>query len=246
MHRLLASAVAALLLLLTAVGSALAYRVQPLIVTLRPSGPEASTKVSIQNTEAGPITLELTPLRVTVDENGEAVRTDELSDIMVFPPQAIIPPGREQVVQLRYVGEPEIDTARVYAIRVSQLPVDMGQGEATGGARTEIKVGVDFLVHALVQTEEMDTAVDVAATRTLGDGSIEFDLENDGDAVAVIADVPLFASDANGTRIALDPASFQTRGFGALFKDGPPRTVAVGAEHLTELSGDVAVTVDKP
>ena len=234
----------ALTLLAVPVG-ALAYRVQPLIAYLAPSGAGSTTKMVLSNTEATPITLELTGLSVTVGPDGQAVRVPEEDDLLVFPPQTIIPPGREQVVQVRYVGAPDIESARVYGVRVSQLPVSLSaaQDEETG---TDLKIGVDFISHLIVQGDGMEATLSVGAPERTEDGGLRAPISNTGDGVAIGSDLVWTLTDANGTERRVTNEGAQLDGFGAVLNDGVARTVSFSPEAVRGLEGDVRVVVAGP
>lgn len=226
---------------------ALAYRVQPLIVQLAPSGAGSATKLVLSNTEATPITLELTPLAVTVGEDGVAVRVPEDEDILVFPPQTIIPPGREQVVQLRYVGAPDIAEAAVYAVRISQLPVTVPGTQPGGeGVGTDLKVGVDFISHVIVQGPDMVPDLRLGAAIRAADGSLRVPVRNEGDGVVLGADLVWTLTDEAGATVEVGSDAAEVEGFGALLADGALRTAVIAPGAAAGLSGDVSVTVRRP
>lgn len=234
----------ALTLLAVPVG-ALAYRVQPLIAYLTPSGAGSSTKLVLSNTEATPITLELTPLSVTVGPDGQAERVPEDSDLLVFPPQTIIPPGREQVVQVRYVGAPDIATARIYGVRISQLPVAMS-APTDAQTGTDLKVGVDFISHLIVQSDGMEAALNLGPSERTEDGGLRAPITNAGSGVAIGSDLVWMLTDANGATRRVTNEGAKLDGFGAVMNDGVARTVSFSADAVRGLEGDVSVVVAAP
>ncbi len=118
-------------LMFTLVGAIVeAMTVQPVVVDMRMAGREMSAPVRVENNGPNPLPVEL---RVNeMDFLPDGVRaSDRLSDdLMVFPPQAIIPPGETQVFRLQYIGDPDADRSRHYYVTVAQLPVELPEGQS--------------------------------------------------------------------------------------------------------------------
>lgn len=120
----------ALFMLFAAATAAWAMSVSPVVVDLQPAGRRASQVVTIENRYARPITLEMRVQRAEYTDDG--VRgTGELSDdLVVFPPQVIIPANGTQAVRVQYVGDPAITRGRHYFATIAQLPVEMPEGQS--------------------------------------------------------------------------------------------------------------------
>ena len=115
------SSLAAMLVLSSAL-PAHAYKVAPLVMELEPTGQQSQTTVTVTNTHAYPLTLEFTPTKRHVAEDGTETETPADDDFLIFPPQAIVPPGKAQKLRVKYVGEtPEMSEA--YRLTVNQIPV---------------------------------------------------------------------------------------------------------------------------
>lgn len=112
------------------VGAVVAMTVQPVVVDMRMAGRDMSAPVRVENNGPNPLPVEVRI--VETDFSVDTVRaSDRLSeDIMVFPPQALIPPGETQVFRLQYVGDPSSDRSKHYYAEVSQLPVQLPEGQS--------------------------------------------------------------------------------------------------------------------
>lgn len=112
------------------VGAVAAMTVQPVVVDMRMAGREMSAPVRVENNGPNPLPVEVRI--VETDFSVDTVRaSDRLSeDIMVFPPQAIIPPGETQVFRLQYVGDPSSDRSKHYYAEVAQLPIQLPEGQS--------------------------------------------------------------------------------------------------------------------
>lgn len=219
-----------------------AHEVQPMIVTVPPSGAGSAFRLMIKNTEAVPITLELQPLKVLVGPDGSVERTPEDADIILFPPQTIIPPGAEQAVQVRYVGAPDLTEAKVYAVLVSQLPVDFSTTEGPGGSVTQVKIGFNFLSHIFVTPPGAKEALSFSVGRKGPDGVLSFEASNDGAAAALFRTAIWTLTDASGRKVELEADKLSYGQFGALMPHSK-RTLTVRADLVSDLSGDITVAM---
>ncbi len=100
-----------------------AYKVQPMVAEMSPIGKGAQMSMRIDNTGKDPLTVELTPFSMTMDENGNETTKLAEDDLLVIPFTAIIPPGRSQSVMVRYLGNPSISQSKSYRISVRQVKV---------------------------------------------------------------------------------------------------------------------------
>lgn len=222
------------------------YQVQPMLATLAPSGSGASVRMTLKNTGAIPITLELEPFRVSVDQAGIPTRAPEEKDLLVFPPQTILPPGKEQVVQVRYVGDPALTEARAYGVRVNQLPVTFSQGAAAStGAGTDLKMSFSFLSHLFVTPAGASAKIDVTSADKAPDGTVKMSVVNRGNAVLVLNDAVWVVEDGAGHKAEVPNADVSLGDFSALLP-GQQRTAIVAAKDAAALQGSLHAAVRLP
>ena len=220
-----------------------AHEVQPMIVNVTPSGSAASYRLMVRNTDAKPITLEISPLRVLVDDTGTSQRTPELADIVLFPPQTLVNPGQEQAIQVRYVGDPTIKEGRVYAILVSQLPIDfttVGNGDSS---TTKIKVGFDFVSHMVVQPASAVPNLSITNIHHQPNGDLVFDVLNSGDGVALLRNAQWVLKSSPGQPLTLPADSVSFGKFGAILPGGK-RVMTIAAPLISGLTNDVTVAIN--
>lgn len=244
MKKLIIAACAGLLAcaVLGPVGLASAHEVQPMIATVSPSGSNANYRVMIRNTDAMPITLEIAAYRVEVDAEGTAVRTPEDNDVVLFPPQTIVQPGGTQAVQVRYVGDPAITQGRVYAIVISQLPVDFAMASGTDGSQTQVKIGFDFVSHMFVQPPTARPNLEIGAATRNAQGDIVFDVTNSGDGVALLRTAEWTLTPSSGTPVVLDSEKVDFGKFGAILPGGT-RKMVISSQAVSDTSANVAVAI---
>jgi len=115
---------------LMTIGTALAMTVQPVIVDLKPSGHAMSATVAVQNTFTAPLPIGITIQSLDFDEKGVKPTGKDPGDLLVYPPQALIPPGQTQSFRVQWVGDPQLAQSKHYYVTVAQLPVKLPEGQS--------------------------------------------------------------------------------------------------------------------
>ena len=111
-------------------GVVVAMTVQPVAVDMKMAGRQASAPVRVENNGPNPLPVEVRIVETDFAEDTVTASDRVSEDVLVFPPQAIIAPGETQVFRLQYVGDPGGDRSRHYYAEVSQLPVELPEGQS--------------------------------------------------------------------------------------------------------------------
>ena len=228
-----------------AAGTAQGYQVQPMLATIEPSGAKSQLTMSIKNSGAVPITLEMTPFRATVDEAGTPTRVNEEKDVLVYPAQTMVPPGKEQTVQIRYIGDPALTNARMYGVRVSQLPVSasgIATGASASGAAADVKVSFNFFSHIIVSPATAQSQVVVEDVGRNGNGDLMLRIANTGAGIAVLNASGIKLTDAAGKEVTLGTDQLKIGDFSA-FMPGQTRRGIVEKKNLAGLTGTIKPTL---
>lgn len=146
---------AATTLLAMPASSVLAMTVQPVVIDLKTSGRDMSQVVTVENTFANPLPVELTVQELTLTESGVSPTGKDPGDLLVFPPQALIEPGQTQSFRVQYVGDPTLAASKHYYITVAQLPVKLPEGQSA------IQILYNFQVLASVAPAGMKPKLEV-------------------------------------------------------------------------------------
>lgn len=109
------------------VPGAAAVTVSPMVVDMETVGRRAVARLQVVNTWANPVPVEITVERVELDQEGTPSTVPAEDDFLVFPPLALIPPGRTQVFRIQYLGDPDLDRSRSYIFNTRQVPVELPQ-----------------------------------------------------------------------------------------------------------------------
>ena len=146
---------------------AVALNVQPVIIDLLSSGRRTSSVVTLQNTFATTVPVELVAHELTII-NGELKETAvEAEDLLIFPAQATVEPGQSQAFRVQWVGEPDLQASKHFFVTVGQLPVVLPENQNAIQVLYNFKV----LVSVGAPAAEAELAVQSATIETREDGS---------------------------------------------------------------------------
>jgi fimbrial chaperone protein len=120
---------------LTAVTAHLSSAVQamstsPVHIEMSTTGTAGRNQVTVTNDAPTTLPVEVHIQRMTMDENGNQRLSKGGDDFLIFPPQAIIPPGGTQVFRLQWVGEPLIAESQSFVMTMSQVPLKLPQNKS--------------------------------------------------------------------------------------------------------------------
>jgi fimbrial chaperone protein len=129
--RNLALACAMILVMFSSATPAIAMTVQPVVINLSTSGRGMSKVITVENTFATPLPVEIRVEELTLASTGVQSTGKDPGDLLVFPPQALIQPGQTQSFRVQYVGDPTLARSKHYYITVAQLPVKLPEGQSS-------------------------------------------------------------------------------------------------------------------
>lgn len=132
-----------------------AFKVEPMSAEMAPIGKRAQMSMRIENSSTKPLTVELFPLSMTMDEYGKETIKAADDELLVIPVTAIIQPGRSQSVMVRYLGDPSISESKAYRVAIKQVAVQ----------RASQKTGqVSFLLqfNTLINVRPQNTAPELS------------------------------------------------------------------------------------
>ncbi|MES3057672.1 fimbria/pilus periplasmic chaperone [Sphingomonas faeni] len=219
-----------------------AVAVTPMITSLEPTGAHSSYRMSVKNTEAVPVTVEFETWSMELDDNGMRTLTEDKDDLLVFPPQSIIPPGREQIVQIRYIGKLADAKGRMYVVRVAQLPIELGTAP---GATTGAKMKIAFNVSTNIYVAPPKTAgrLEVRSVTRQANGDVLASVENVGDGFALLRNATYAVTNAQGQKILVEPSKIEVGDVSALGA-GRRRNLRIAAEDVkTEGASELTLEV---
>lgn len=240
-HRRLAALFAATIFMTGVTAPAHAMDISPMVSKITPTGSGASYRMTIRNTSAMPATVEVEVYRMQVDDKGERSLVAEDNDIAVFPVQSVIPANREQVVQVRYIGDPA-EEGRMYLVRAAQLPINMPTTTAEGGAGADVQVAFTINTYVFVAPARSRGAIDVTGVTRAPNGDVIVEARNTGNGFAYLREAKITLKTADGKTIDIAPADIDV-GQVSVVAGGATRQVRIPAALAAAATGDVTASI---
>lgn len=220
---------------------AYAMDISPMVSKITPTGSGASYRMTIRNTSATPATVEIEVYRMQVDEAGTRSLVEEDNDIVVFPVQSVIPANREQVVQVRYIGD-AVEEGRMYLVRAAQLPINMPTTAADGGAGAVVQVAFTINTYVFVAPSKARGAIEVTGVTRAPNGDIILSTHNSGDGFAYLREARITLTTADGKTHDIAPADIDV-GQVSVVAGGTTRQVRIPAALAAAATGDVTASI---
>lgn len=107
-----------------------ATTVSPVVVDLQSAGRSVVANVSVNNTGAAAMPMEVLIHPLAAGKDGFSHSGPDDENLIVVPPSAIIPAGETQTFRVQWVGDPALDASKHYYVSFNQLPVKMPEGQS--------------------------------------------------------------------------------------------------------------------
>lgn len=107
-----------------------AMSVKPVVIDMAVSGRDSKAAVQVVNDGAKPMPVEFEIFSIDLGGKGERFEKPAGDDFIVFPPQAIVPPGATQIFRIQWVGDAKLEKSRSYIFSVNQTPVKLKKQES--------------------------------------------------------------------------------------------------------------------
>lgn len=111
--------------------SANALQMNPLSLTLKPSGGGAKQSVTVSNESSEPIAVQFSVM-TRQQVNNKEIRRPADNDFMIYPPQMIIPARSTQKVRVEWLGAGQLPREQAYRLIAEQVFVSLDDKQKTG------------------------------------------------------------------------------------------------------------------
>ena len=178
--------IAVVVLLFAWSGISTAFTVSPLVSSIEPYGGGSGTRMTVRNDYPEPLTVEATAWHTTIDRDGTENQVpaddNDNGDILIFPATVIIQPGATQSFQIRYIGDPEIESSQLYRVKFEQIPVKQDAAEGV-----TVNFRLSTVVHLLPGGSQPSARVN-GVSRLSEENGYLVEIENTGTRYAVLKD----------------------------------------------------------
>ncbi|MGH1351627.1 MAG: fimbrial biogenesis chaperone [Methyloligellaceae bacterium] len=107
-----------------------AMGVNPVVMEMTSAGRGSKGSIRVVNDGKNKLPVEIVISRVELGPEGEQSLRPAGEEFLIFPPQALVPPGATQNFRVQWVGKPDIPESQSYIFSVNQVPVKMPKGQS--------------------------------------------------------------------------------------------------------------------
>jgi fimbrial chaperone protein len=227
----------------------LALQVKPMIFDMSVVGSEAHKTITVINTAATPMPVELVINRLDLGPNGEMLSTPGgQDDFIIFPPQTTIPPNATQTFRVQWSGDPDLPASRSYNIAVNQLPVQ-GAKQAEG-THLSLQLTFSFLTTVTVRPAQGMASFHVRgveATKTKDSKSekpaVALKIENTGNLHNYLSNATLTLQAGSWSR-TLSPEQIHALSGPGLVLPNHTRRIVIPIDDLPKKPGPMTASLD--
>lgn len=228
--------------------TAQATTVSPVMVDLQSGGRHVVANISVNNTGANPLPVEIVVTKLKATATGFEQTKENTDDLLVVPPLALIPAGQTQTFRVQWIGDPDVAESSHYYIGINQVPVKLPEGKSA------VQVVYNFQVLTSVSSpkRKANLVIRGAAPTTIAEGkpAAAITVENLGDAHDYLSQhrIKISETDASGSSIfekTISGSEFQQLiGYG-LVASHSTRTVNIPLELPSPKGTVSAVLMDE-
>lgn len=168
----------ALLALLIAL-PAHAFRLEPMVLQLPLTKPQASGTYVVENNTKQKIAVEFRVKKRLIDQNGAEERP-EASGFLVFPEQMALEPGEKRNVRVTWAAEALPSQEEAYRLVATQLPVDFAPN--AGGRGAQLKFLLEYVASLYLLPPGAKPKMRVVKHAVAKNGTLEILVANEGSA----------------------------------------------------------------
>lgn len=186
-----------LLLSLAGISEA-AFKINPILVELTPTGRGAQKFFQITSLTQQPMAVQVQVTTWEPQANGEETRRPADDQFLVYPQQMIIPPGTTQNVRVQWLGDTQIESERAFRLIVEQVPVKLSEQEKPIDVKVVMKV-IGGLIVAPEGARHAVVAEQITARNVGGQKKLALTVRNTGNKYAVLANPQVMISNGSQT-----------------------------------------------
>jgi fimbrial chaperone protein len=179
------------------------FKFHPMSQSIELSEKQKAVQFWLENDSDEKLGIELTVKERIMDQNGVETLPDA-KDIVVFPPQVIIPPKDKRAVRVSYSGSGELKNEKAYRVIAEQLPVKVDEKTKR---RSGIQMLMKYLAALYVTPKDAESKIAVDGVKSEGK-NILITISNKGNKHQILAK-PVLTLKSNDTKHVLKEKELQ-------------------------------------
>lgn len=146
-----------------------AFEISPVIMTVSPSGPDATVSLTVINTGDLKTPVQISVFRRDPDVDGKEKYEDskDMGDLFqIIPSQFILNPKEKRTVRITYVGDPKMKQELSFRVIAEEFPINVTDPEKVKN-KAVASIAIVSKYVASLYVKPQGTAPDVAITASL-------------------------------------------------------------------------------
>jgi fimbrial chaperone protein len=225
--RCLASVVVVLFTAAVGTDRASATSVSPIQLEMTSAGSASRAQVKVTSSSQTPLALEASIKRMELDEDGRQSLSEAGADFLIFPPQAMVPPGVTQVFRVEWVGAPDLPESQSFLLSLSQIPLKNPKSQST--VQVIMSLGVLVNVAPFKGTPQIKLVGTAVQLEKTGKRQPTITVENPSRVHALLKDATIRLSNGSWSQ-TLSPADFSQMVGAGLVQPGKRRRFTLPIE----------------
>ena len=227
-----------------------ATSVSPIQLEMTAAGPKSRMQVTATNSGQAPLALEAQVQRIELDENGQQTTTKAGDEFLIFPPQAMVPPGGTQVFRVEWLGGPDLAKSQSFQLALSQIPVKLPKNQ-TAAVQVVMSFGVLINVapaKGAPQVKLVGTGIDSVGDKKATQRRPTITVENASNVHALLQDATIRLSSGSWSQ-TLSPGDFAQKVGMGLVQPGKRRKFTLPFEvpaSVTTIQASIDYTPKRP
>lgn len=173
-----------------------AFEVSPVIMTVSPSGPDASVSVSAVNTGESKTPIQISIFRREPDQDGKEnyIDSKEINDMFqIVPSQFILDPKEKRTVRITYVGDQKLVSELAFRVISEEFPINVTDpSKVKNKAVASISIVSKYVSSLYVKPRDAEPKLEITATET-SDKKMQLIFKNAGTTHKILKDVTYIA-----------------------------------------------------
>lgn len=179
------------------------FKFHPMSQSIELSEKQKAVQFWLENDSNEKMGIELTVKERLMDQFGAETLPDA-KDIVVFPPQVIIPPKEKRAIRVSYNGTGDLKTEKAYRVIAEQLPVKVDEKTKR---RSGIQMLMKYIAALYVTPKEAESQIAVESVKS-EEKNILITISNKGNKHQIMAK-PVLTIKSNNTKHVLKEKELQ-------------------------------------
>lgn len=167
-----------------------AFDLKPIVIQLAPSGSASSRSIIVTNSHDEPIAIEVKAFKRAQSPDGSEQRTPEDEDLIISPPQMVVPAKTSQNFKVQWIGDPAPERELAFRLIAEQLPIKLATSTPKDGVEATVTMQYKYEAALYITPPKSAPAISVVGADLVrspeGAKSLKLTLTSSGTRRAIL------------------------------------------------------------